>query len=148
MADKKKRTISIDSDAADLLSRAAGERGGGEYLSRLVLDAYREWYESLSVLVISRGWRREELYAVADALNGYWLTGRPRGAGFGIELHDHARLEGALVKWGLDGDVWRGRIESLTDDDAWHLWVVAREFWRGNRELEAALQRVGSVRPG
>lgn len=144
MSDTKRLTISLESDIADLLDRAAGARPAG-YLSRLIEEAYREWHDALYRLV-SQGWRREELLAVCDALSGYWLTGRPRGSHFGLALHDHARLEGALTKWGLDGDVWRGRVESLTDDDAWHLWIVAREFWRGNRELGAVIERTKSVR--
>lgn len=136
-------TLALDGSTADLLERAGGERGRGDYVQALVADAWRDWTESLDLLTREHSWAPQEILAACDALNGYWQLGRrPIGSWLALELHDDARLNGSVDKWGLDGDHYRARVEDLagSDEIAYHLAIVTREFWRGNREVEARLR--------
>lgn len=139
---RRRTNLSLDAGTRDLLDRVGN---ASEYISRTIQDRWQSWQESLHVLR-EGGWRRPEVFAVCDTLNGVWMFGQYRSPGsVAMELEDAERLNGICAKWELDPAAWRARIREVADD--WPLTLalldVVAEFWRDNRACEQAIERLG-----
>ena len=138
--EKQKLTLNMDPGIVDLLHRAAGDRGIGDYLSLLIADSWRDWQESLDHLT-SSGWSTEELLAACDALNGKLIVARrDLGPQLAATMEDAAIIDGIAKKYNV-GDTWRDRCAQVRSDNtiARALLTVAQEFWRSNRLVARAL---------
>ena len=136
--------ISISDEVAGLLDKVENKSG---YIARLVEEAWREWQEALRALDVA-GWRSAEVRAACDVLNGtIWSVGESSGPMVAHRLEEATRLDGLAKKWELDGDHWRGIIEDLAlrRELGFAVVVVVREWWRGNKALEAAIDRLDEV---
>lgn len=133
-------SIRVDDDVANILERVGGNRSA--YLAGLVRDACSDWQQAHDTLRV-RDVSSAQILAVCDALNGTWLRiGVPGGVASSVALAiaDAAECTDVLDKWDLDAGEWRALAElALSEDVGLALWVLAREFWRGNVEVERRL---------
>ena len=134
-----RRLLTLDPGIdALLLSTGSASR----YVERLVADAWTEWQEALASL-LAAGWSRRELLAACDALNGYAMLGSGRASWIHAELYDAEKLNDLCARHEIDPRVWATRTAQVRDDEglARALWSVTREWWRGNRAMERAMER-------
>lgn len=134
-----RRLVTLD-PGVDALLLSTGN--ASRYVEQLVTDSWTEWQEALASLRAA-SWDRPEILAACDALNGHALPGGVGTAWLWAELADAERLSGTATRHGVEPAVWAARVEQVrTDADlARALWIVAREFWRGNAALERAIER-------
>ncbi len=133
---KTRVTIAIDAGTLDILRKAAGGRGIGDYVSDLVDSNWHDWQDALGLLT-NGGWRGPDLLAACDALNGKLIVARlPLGHQLSGTMMDAAVMDG-VAKTHNVGDTWRDRCTQVRDDDtiARALWCVVQEWWRNNKIL-------------
>lgn len=143
------RSFRLEHDVEGILDEVAGGQSSAtEYISKLIRDAERDWRSALDTLAAA-GWRRAELRAALDALNGYGMVsehGRP-ASWLAIELADAERLNGVCMQHDASPERWAAHVDRLGkhETEARALAALAREFWRHNPRVERAVDRVDAA---
>lgn len=137
--------LSLDPSTAELLGRTGN---ASHYVDSVVGQRWQEWQWALGT-VQALGWLPAEILAACDACNGLWHDGPMPGSWLAQELHDAAQLDGLVQKWEIDADRWPGLLAALGQNDqlGHALFLVAREFWAGNDEVERRIRRLAQVAP-
>lgn len=129
-----RRLLVVTPEVDALLARVGN---ASEYVCALVRDASDAWRAGLSRLR-ECGWDRHEILAACEALSRLqWIPFSPDW--IAAQLSD---VESVVA----DAAEWRTRVKEVSQDEALTraLLLVAAEYWRGNRDLEQAIDRLGA----
>jgi hypothetical protein len=141
-----KQNLSLPDHVIALLDKV-GDGNRSEYVATILEQRWQEWQQALDTLR-EAGWRAPELLAACDALNGCGLLpDRWQHAGLALELHDAERLnQTASRQWDVPPERWQERVQQVHEHPAIGraLYLVAREFWSSNDEVEHAIRRLGA----
>ncbi len=144
---RRRANLLLTPEAKGILERVGNQ---SEYASQIIVERSTAWQSALALLQgplehkgkrLPDGWHSQEIIAACDGLNGLYIP--PTSGSLRNKLAPvlQANEERLKERWGLNPGHWYKAFTLLgkMEEIARALWIVVREYWTGNEELERRL---------